>query len=50
MAAPAKNVWDCATLRREQLDNDNMGPILEEGQAGKHPKWNIIDCSPIYKS
>jgi hypothetical protein len=30
--------WDCATLRKEQLNEDNMRLILWEMETGKHPK------------
>jgi hypothetical protein len=39
------------TLRREWLDDDDMGPILQEVEAGQCPKQeDIPDHSSIYKS
>jgi hypothetical protein len=36
---------------REQLDDENMGPVLKEVLARRHPEWkDKADCSLIYKS
>jgi hypothetical protein len=43
--------WDHALPpRREQLDDENMGLILQEVKAGHHLEWkDIADCTPVYK-
>jgi hypothetical protein len=42
--------WDHDGLKREQLDDNDMGPILQEVKAGECPKWEAIaDCCPIHK-
>jgi hypothetical protein len=49
--AAAMDGKDHATLRREQLNDHDLGQILHEMEAGQHPEWNnIADHSPIYKS
>lgn len=41
---------DCAAMR-EQLHDENMGPILKEVLARRRPKWkDNAECSLIYKS
>jgi hypothetical protein len=43
--------WDPAALRTEQLDDPDIGPILQELETGQRPEWkDIADCSPTYKS
>jgi hypothetical protein len=47
-------VWAVATnpaaLRRDQLNNQDVAPILEEVEAEQEPEWkDIADCSPTYK-
>jgi hypothetical protein len=43
--------WDQTGLRREQLNDQGIGPILEEVESGQCPEWkDIADSSPIYKS
>jgi hypothetical protein len=32
------DVWNCATLRRKQLDDDDMGRMLLEVETGDHPE------------
>jgi hypothetical protein len=40
-----------ASLRREQLSNQDMGPILEEVTTRQHSEWkDVTDCSPMYES
>jgi hypothetical protein len=47
----AADGWDRASLRREQLDDDELGPLLQEVEAGQRPEWkDIADHSPTYKS
>jgi hypothetical protein len=42
---------DCTTRRRKQVDNEDMGSILREQEAGEHPEWkDITDCGPVYNS
>jgi hypothetical protein len=42
--------WDRASLRREQVADDEMGPLLQEVEAGQRPEWkDITDHSPTYK-
>jgi hypothetical protein len=43
--------WDPRTLITEQLNDPNIGPILQEVETGQRPEWkNIADRSPTYKS
>jgi hypothetical protein len=50
-ATAAMDSWNHSSLRREQLCENNVGPILQEVEAGECPKWkNITDSSPTYKS
>jgi hypothetical protein len=50
-AAAAAGVWVSATLRREQLTDNDMGQNLQELEAGERPDWkNIADRNPMYKS
>jgi hypothetical protein len=43
--------WDPAALRRGELNDQNIGPILEEIETGQRPEWkDIADCSLTYKS
>jgi hypothetical protein len=44
IVAVATASWDPAALRREQLNNQDIGPILEEVEAGQCPD------SPTYRS
>jgi hypothetical protein len=47
----AIDVWNLATIRREQLSDQDIGPILEEMEARQHPEWkDIAYNSPTYKS
>jgi hypothetical protein len=49
--AVAATGWDPASLRREQLNEQDVGPILNEVETERHPEWkHIADCSPMYKS
>jgi hypothetical protein len=42
---------DPATLRTEQLNNPEIGPILQEVEPRKRPEWkDIAHRSPTYKS
>jgi hypothetical protein len=46
----AADGWDRASLRREQLADDEMGPLLQEVEAGQRPEWkDIADRSPAYR-
>jgi hypothetical protein len=43
--------WDPAALRREQLNDQDIGSILEEVETGQCPAWkDIAGCSPTHKS
>jgi hypothetical protein len=43
--------WDPAVLRREQLNDKDMGPILEDIGTGQHPEWkDIAEHRSTYKS
>jgi hypothetical protein len=43
--------WGSAALRREQLNDKDIGPILEEAETGQRPEWkDIANRSPTYKS
>jgi hypothetical protein len=51
IAAVAAPGWDPATLRTEQLNDPDIGPILQEVGTGHRPEWkDIADRSPTYKS
>jgi hypothetical protein len=46
-AAIATDSCDPATLRIGQLDEQDMGPLLEDMEARQHLEWkDIADCSP----
>jgi hypothetical protein len=46
----AADGWYRASLRREQLDDDEMGPLLQEVEVGQRPEWkDNPERSPIYK-
>jgi hypothetical protein len=43
--------WDPVALRTEQLNDPDIGPILQEVETGQRPEWkDIADHSPTYKS
>jgi hypothetical protein len=43
--------WDSRALRRVQLKDDDVGPLLREVEAGQRPEWgDISDMGPVYKS
>jgi hypothetical protein len=45
----AADGWDSASLRREQLADDEMGSLLHEVEVGRRPEWkDIVDRSPTY--
>jgi hypothetical protein len=47
----AADGWDPVALKREQLDDPDVGPILQEVETGQCPEWkDIADHSPTYKS
>jgi hypothetical protein len=51
IAAMAAASWDLATLRTDQLNDPDIGPILQETETGQRPEWkDIADRSPTYKS
>jgi hypothetical protein len=51
VTAAAADGWDSAALRREQLADEDVGPLLKEVEAGQRPEWkDISDRSPTYKS
>lgn len=42
--------WDLATLRTEQLNDQDIGPIPEEVDTGQCPEWkDVPDPKPKYK-
>jgi hypothetical protein len=44
------DVWDYNILRREQLEEHDMGLVLWEMEVGQLLEWkDIADCSCIYK-
>jgi hypothetical protein len=48
--AATEDGWDCATIEREQLGDNNMRQSLWEMEAGEHPKCkNTADHSPTNK-
>jgi hypothetical protein len=51
IAAVATAGWDPATLRTEQLNDQDTGPILEEVNIGQPLEWkHIANRSPTYRS
>jgi hypothetical protein len=51
VAAATANGWDQQALRREQLADNYVGPLLRQMEAGQCPKWrDVSDWGPIYKS
>jgi hypothetical protein len=51
IAAVAAGDWDLAALRTEQLNDLDIGPLLQEVETGQRPQWkDIADCSSTYKS
>jgi hypothetical protein len=47
----AMDGWDPVPLRREQLDDPDVGSILQEVETGQRLEWkDIANCSPTYKS
>ena len=51
VATAAANCWDRQALRREQLADNDLGPLIREMEAGQRPEWkDISDWGPIYKS
>jgi hypothetical protein len=43
--------WDPVALRKEQLNDLDIAPILREVETGRRPDWkDIADRSPTYKS
>jgi hypothetical protein len=50
IATVAADGWDPVALRKEQLDDPDVGPILQEVETGQRPEWkDIADRSPTYK-
>jgi hypothetical protein len=50
IAAISTGGWAPVAIRRDQLKDHDVGPILEEVKAGQCPKLNdIVDWSPTYK-
>jgi hypothetical protein len=51
IAAVATAGWDPAALRTEELNDPDIGPILQGGETGQQPGWkDITDHSPTYKT
>jgi hypothetical protein len=51
IAAVAAVGWDPAALSTEQLNDPDIGCILQEVETGQRPEWkDIADRSPTYKS
>ena len=43
--------WDNRALRKEQLEDEDVGQLLREVEAGQRPEWGeISDRSSVYKS
>jgi len=50
VAAPADG-WDYQVLRREQLADNDLGPLIQEIEAGRRTEWrDISNRGPIDKS
>jgi hypothetical protein len=42
--------WDAVSLRTENLNDPDIGPILQEVETGERSEWkDIADRSPTYK-
>jgi hypothetical protein len=51
IAVVASAGLDPATLRTDQLTDQDIGPILEEVETRQHPEWkDIADHSTTYRS
>jgi len=51
VATAAANGWEQQALRREQLAENNLGPLIREMEAGQRLEWkDISDRGPLYKS
>jgi hypothetical protein len=51
IAAAAAASCNPVTLTTEQLNDQDIGFILEEIETGQRPEWkDITDCSPTNKS
>jgi hypothetical protein len=51
IAAVAADGWDPAALRTEQLNDPDIGPLLQEVETEQGPQWkDIADRSSTYKS
>jgi hypothetical protein len=51
IVAVASAGWDPAALRREQLNDHHIEPILEEADTEQRPEWkDIADRRPTYKT
>jgi hypothetical protein len=52
VGAIAADGWHPTTLRMDQLNDQDVGSVLEEEEVetGQHPEWkDIADRSPTYK-
>jgi hypothetical protein len=51
VATGAADGWDQQALRREQLADNDIGPLMREMEPGRRPEWkDVSDRGPIYKS
>jgi hypothetical protein len=51
VAAATADDWDYAVLKMEQLDDDDVGLILQKVEVGEHSKWKDTEnYIHIYKS
>jgi hypothetical protein len=51
IVAAAEDGWDRIAQRKEHLNDQHLGQILQEMEAIQLPDWkDIADRSPIYKS
>jgi hypothetical protein len=51
VVAVAAAGWDPAALRTEQLNDQDIRPILEDAETGQHPEYkDFADCSPTYET
>jgi len=50
VATAAANGRDRQALRREQLEDNDLGTLIREMEAGRRPEWrDISDRGPVYK-
>jgi hypothetical protein len=44
----ASSVWDCAALKKEQVDGRDVGSVVREVKAGQRSKWTDVAIAIPY--